>query len=688
MALWGVLCLNFIGAASASTGGTSRQILGDQIYAKNVELYTLWSHYVSAPVDFTKPEPKVYNTSILNAVAYITIYAPGNETQHVQVRGYFDYQNNAAVINFRYAPMQLGVHSIVLTVNSHISPCNRCTFTAVAPSSKNAGFVRVGANRQHFVTTDNNHTYFGIGENLAWTADRQAFGNQWEAYLTNLSQAGANYVRVWLTDGWDDLFVETQLGNYSLTNTANIDRLLHLAETRGIKILMCTESFNFFCSKPRPTPCTWNKCVYNKANGGFLSGAADFFTNERAKTLYKQRLQYLVSRYGHSTAVFAWEFFNEVDIVDGYAPELIAAWTQEMAEFVRSIDIYDHPISTSFCCSDPKQVWQLPSMDFVMVHTYSRHNKTDMADNSQFFTVATSERFHKPTYVAETGELVPEKNYHFPADPTGIGLHNALWASMTSMAAMTSMVWWWDSWVAPQNLYHHFTPVRKFADSIPWVKHKWLPIGPNATSPCTDTNPDNHHPPQYTCAQQASWGKCDGGPNGTNPWMKGMCCKTCHPHSIAACRKCSAERNGDEGANHKAVPLGMWSRGYGMAGRPFVGDGDDGDGDGGVDEVDAGVTIVVMWVQNVNYTFSQQNATEPAASRPPLLPIKDLIIDFNTIPLPSEMLGLNGHFSVTFTNTQSGAVSANAQGLQCPSKCTVRVPEFVSDIAITVRAVS
>ena len=29
---------------------------------------------------------------------------------------------------------------------------------------------------------------------------------------------------------------------------------------------------------------------------------------------YKNRLRYLVARYGYSTSVFAWEFFNEVQM--------------------------------------------------------------------------------------------------------------------------------------------------------------------------------------------------------------------------------------------------------------------------------------------------------------------------------------------------------------------------------------
>ena len=115
--------------------------------------------------------------------------------------------------------------------------------------------------RQHFVTSGYNRSYFGVGENLAWAKWGGNTGIQgWAPYLQNLSSAGANYIRVWLTNGgWDDMAVETQLGNYSLANTDNIDELLTLAEALSIKVLMCTESFNHFCSKPKPTPCLWDK---------------------------------------------------------------------------------------------------------------------------------------------------------------------------------------------------------------------------------------------------------------------------------------------------------------------------------------------------------------------------------------------------------------------------------------------
>jgi hypothetical protein len=492
----------------------------------NVSLYTLWTHSVPAPAGFTTTGPHVFNTSRLDAIATITIASgtPSGADTFVQVRGFFNTRpDGSSWVVFRYAPTRLGNHVVSFSVNGQPpgdSCGSNCMFTAVANPAPDAGYVQVGPNRQHFVSSGANKSYFGIGENLAWTGVSETPGGNWEPYLQNLSAAGANYIRVWLTDSFDDLFLENKLGNYSLSHAQNIDNVLKLAETYHIKVLMCTESFNFFCTKPKPTPCWWDKCVYNEENGGFLTGPAEFFTNERAKSMYKQRLQYLVSRYSHSPAVFAWEFFNEADITDGFTSSGFAQWTQEMAQFVRSIDIYRHPISTSFCCHEPAPVWKLPEMDFVMVHTYSRHNATDMADNSQYSTVSTAKQFSKPTYVAETGEKTAFDNYSFPADPTGIGLHNALWASMHSMGAMSSAVWWWDQWVAPLSLYHHFTAVRKFADSVNWPAYIWKPIGIDAPPQCTDKNPDSHIPPKYTCEFQAKAGKCDGNPNGTNPWSE------------------------------------------------------------------------------------------------------------------------------------------------------------------------
>ena len=314
-------------------------------------------------------------------------------------------------------------------------------------------------------------------------------------------------------------------------------------------------------------------------------------------------------------------------------------------------------------------------MDFVMTHSYSSHNRSDMADNSQYWNVKNSQAYGKPTYVAETGEAfsAADGDHKWPADPTGIGLHNALWASMVSMGAMTSMTWWWDSWVAcaPTSsqsgdcLYHQFAAVADFADGVDWAAFKWTAIGKTSPPPseCTDLNPGGN----WTCKQQASYGKCDGGPNGTNPWMLGECCKTCHPNSTEACAKCSARRPGAGGGpSHKAVDLGSGARLFGMLGRPLSSPTTDS-------------PIAVMWVQNQNNTFSQQNATVPTDKRPRLAVISGLKIEM------WQYLTSLASFDVTFTNTSTGEEAKAPQKLTCPTVCTVEVPDFQTDVAIVVR---
>jgi hypothetical protein len=46
------------------------------------------------------------------------------------------------------------------------------------------------------------------------------------------------------------------------------------------------------------------------------------------------------------------------------------------------------------------------------------------------------------------------------------------------------MIWWWDGYVHPKNLYRHFTPIRRFVDRVPWTSGPWKPLV--RESPSTD----------------------------------------------------------------------------------------------------------------------------------------------------------------------------------------------------------
>ena len=91
-----------------------------------------------------------------------------------------------------------------------------------------------------------------------------------------------------------------------------------------------------------------------------------------------------------------------------------------------------------------------------------------------------------------------------------------------------------------------------------------------------------------------------------------------------------------------------------------------------------GSSRAVMWLQNRNNTFGQQNATKNASARPQLNAINDLQIDLNAVLSDRALVG---ECTAIFTDTASG-VSAEPQSLDCPEDCKLPVPAFTTDIAV------
>ncbi|MCZ0212168.1 hypothetical protein OZK63_43170, partial [Streptomyces sp. UMAF16] len=54
----------------------------------------------------------------------------------------------------------------------------------------------------------------------------------------------------------------------------------------------------------------WNNNPYNIANGGPCNNTWDFFSNSTAKNLFKNRMRYIIARYGYSNTIMSWELFN------------------------------------------------------------------------------------------------------------------------------------------------------------------------------------------------------------------------------------------------------------------------------------------------------------------------------------------------------------------------------------------
>jgi hypothetical protein len=339
----------------------------------------------------------------------------------------------------------------------------------VSGSAIGPGYVRVDpANANRFITSDGRR-YFPVGEDVAWDVNSTASVVN---LLAKLGGARENWARIWMDD-WDGKNLDWPkpgpFGQLSLTVAQKWDAIVSAAEQSGVFFQMTLQHHGQYSSNVDPE---WNNNPYNSANGGFMTNAAQFFTNATAKALTKRKLRYAVARWGYSPSIMAWELFNEVQFTDaaqGGQWSLVGAWHDEMATFIRSQDVYQHLITTSSDMSQP--IWN--QCDYYTHHDYPTELISALRDPPG----APLGRPPMPVFGAESGS---DSTFYY-------GLHAPLWAGLMGAQSGGAQPWYWDRVDAEQG-YNLIRPLRDFV--------LWAGIGEQDVLAKTN--------PHVTCAQGTS----------------------------------------------------------------------------------------------------------------------------------------------------------------------------------------
>ena len=348
----------------------------------------------------------------------------------------------------RFTPTEHGEWSIKLKFETQEGEDSRGPTTIAVNPSNHTGFVRLKSGKNFFYIEGKGYTFL-IGHNIAWYGEGGTY--DYDKYFEALSQNGGNLARIWMAP-WAFAIEWDKPQHYDLEEAWKLDYVFKLAEKKGIYLILCLVNHGQFSTYANPE---WDKNPYNARRGGPLQRPEEFFTNEEAKKLFKNRLTYIVARWGYSTNLLAWELFNEVDLTDNYDSTRVAKWHKEMADYIRQIDPYKHLITTSF--ADPHkddEVWKLPEIDFTTVHIYN------LKDFGLFLPAIVEDRlkkYGKPVIIEEFASDWRWWNEpYYLKDNIGVELHNGIWATLMSGAASTAMLWWWDTYIHPRNLYWHY----------------------------------------------------------------------------------------------------------------------------------------------------------------------------------------------------------------------------------------
>jgi hypothetical protein len=399
----------------------------------------------------------------------------------------------------RYAPREEGEHSYRLVARAPSDVARSAEVSFTVKGSAGHGYMRVSKRDPRYFEFDDGTFFFPVGQNVGWVNHTGSVN--FEQYMVNMSRAGANFARIWLTHFFQGQSLEWSMGQryyhglgfYSAEMAWKLDRMLEAAEREGVYLMWCIQHHGQFSTTYNSD---WNENPYRKPakpvpdymervlggpeqvkrfekRRGFLEQPGDFLSHPRAKRLFKKRMRYTIARYGYSTTISSWELWNEVRLTDGYSSAKTTLWHKEMGDYVKTLDPTRRLLTTSYGSRWDRDAYALPSHDFTQVHIYHVDNAEWMtwlirSVDEQLRGIGRDRTLSKPILIGEYG-LAHNPNYgevtedsKWPVDPDGLHVHNSLWIGLFSGSAGTAMNWWWDVYIDKRDLYYHFTGISRY----------------------------------------------------------------------------------------------------------------------------------------------------------------------------------------------------------------------------------
>lgn len=299
---------------------------------------------------------------------------------------------------------------------------------------------------------------FNAGEKGQWKAFRREFrtdgGQMWLGRTTlGLVGSGVAYI--------DGLSLKEADGGAELLWEADVNRPL-----RGVYNQLDCFMLDYLVDVARDERIYLMLCLITRDNYMKYLSDPESVEYQQAIDDAKNLMRYAVARWGYSTSVGAWEYYNEID--PGKPTD---RFYNEVGEYLAEIDIYHHLRTTSTWHPSARDI-KLASLDIGQLHHYMRSGtQEDIKDEvATIIEKAAFLREHgpnKPVLIGEFG-LADEKwgrSDYMKQDTQGVHFHNCLWASAFSGVSGTAMFWWWEV-LDEQDAYRHYKPLSGFFSGV------------------------------------------------------------------------------------------------------------------------------------------------------------------------------------------------------------------------------
>ena len=311
---------------------------------------------------------------------------------------------------------------------------------------------------------------------------RERFTRWMRAFAAN----GGNFMRVWLGHPSTEI-MPAKPGEFDAEGEKTLRHVVRLAEELGIKLKFTLESFRRTIPDPNAEDPGRVDIFTRPLYAPFAKTMDEFFRSEECAAIYLRKVDRLKAMgLGESSAVAAWELWNEIDAVWPKAGDYtyrtwrdaIDPWTRRMLRELK-VRFPRQLVLQSLGSFSPPGAFKtydwlagLADNDALQVHRYfdpGAHLDVCRGEMDVLAADAIREMRdrapNRPVMLAETGAV---KAHHagpserYAADVRGEILHDELFAPFFAGSCASGQPWHWDhQYIHGKGLWGQFAQFKK-----------------------------------------------------------------------------------------------------------------------------------------------------------------------------------------------------------------------------------
>ncbi len=392
----------------------------------------------------------------------------------------------------RFTPMEAGTYSYEITVADRGGERSTGSYQFEVERGETPAFVRTDPGGGKGFVLENGDYFYPIGFNYRSPYDvryeqnilgrritepREASSSSnvalddgtfgFEEYMAEMAGYGMNFIETWMAPWWLALEWSPQrigfrgAGRYNMRNAWKFDRVMDAAAAHDIHVMLVIINHGQLSTWVDEE---WQDHPYNVEQGGFLESPEEVFSDPRARRLIKNKLRYIVARWGYSPNIFAWNLLNEMNLVGSqsgfWRSDEIVEWFDEMATYLKEIDPWEHMVTGHFTGNFNSDIFRLDNVDFTANNAYYNVRDQNLVRRLQG-AYHFHRRFEKPFVIAEFGGTAGGGTVRNLRRDLRVGL----WAGYT-MPIAASPLFWWNQLVRDQEWYHIYHSLVQFEQIV------------------------------------------------------------------------------------------------------------------------------------------------------------------------------------------------------------------------------